>query len=251
MFTRVKSAEEIVRLKKSGKILAKILDYVILNTKAGMTGKDISELARNRLKKTGAEPVFLNYEGFPDIICVSVNDEIVHGIPDNKTRLREGDIVSVDFGVNYQGMITDAARTFVVGGQPKGEVKRLLEGTKMALDAGINVLHDGVRVGDISFAIEKVLKQYGLGIVRELVGHGVGHHLHEEPNIPNYGNKGTGPALKKGMSVAIEPMTMLGRESVVVDRDGWTVKTADGSLAAHFEDTVLINEKSSEILTRL
>ena len=197
----------------------------------------------------GGQPTFLGMYGFPDVICVSVNSEVVHGIPGHYV-LKDGDIVSYDFGVTYNGMITDAARSKVAG-RPASKASHLIAGTLESLDAGIAVIKDGVKVGDISATIQTVLDGYGFGIVRELVGHGVGHQLHEDPNIPNYGRAGTGPILKAGMTIAIEPMTTLGSHQVYTAADDWTIMTRDGSLAAHFEDTILITETGSEILTRL
>ncbi|MCA9350908.1 type I methionyl aminopeptidase, partial [Candidatus Saccharibacteria bacterium] len=219
------------------------------NLQENMTTKDIANIAAKEVKSLGGKPTFLGMYGFPDVICVSVNDEVVHGIP-GKYVIKNGDIVSFDFGVTYNGMITDAARSQIVG-QPEKRTANLLAGTLESLNAGIETLKDGVRVGDISAAIETVLNTYGFGIVRELVGHGVGHELHEEPNIPNYGTAGTGPTLKAGMTIAIEPMTTLGSHKVYTAADDWTIMTSDGSLSAHFEDTVLITETGSEILTRL
>ena len=249
MMTKVKSSLEIENMKISGKILAEVLKVVGDQLESGMTTKDLANLAANEVKALGAKPAFLGVYGFPDVICVSINDEVVHGIPGKKI-INDGDIVSFDFGVTYNGMITDAARSQIVG--KSSELKtNLLRGTKEALDAGIDCLRDGVRVGDISSSIEKVLKSYNFGIVRDLVGHGVGHQLHEEPNIPNYGQAGKGPVLKAGMTIAIEPMTTLGKENVYTAADDWTIKTVDGSLSAHFEDTILITKTGYEILTRL
>lgn len=182
-------------------------------------------------------------------MCISVNNEVVHGIP-GQYVIKDGDIVSMDFGVKHNGMITDAARTIIVGNANKAK-HTLVDATLASLDAGIAVVKDGVRVGDISAAIQEVLADNGLGIVRDLVGHGVGHQLHEDPNIPNYGKSGTGPALKAGMTIAIEPMATLGAYKVFTADDGWTITTSDGSLAGHFEDTVLITDTGYEILTRL
>ncbi len=246
--TRIKNAQEIEDIKISGQMLGKVLELVGKNVAPGITPVELATIARKEVKALGGIPTFLGMYGFPDVICISVNDEIVHGIP-KKKEIREGDIVSYDFGVTYNGMITDAARSTIAGtGTP--QATRLLKGTLESLNAGIDVLKDGVRVGDISSAVEKVLNKYGFGIVRELVGHGVGHELHEDPNIPNYGPAGQGPILKAGMTIAIEPMTTLGSHNISTDSDGWTIRTEDGSLAAHFEDTILITEDSYEILTR-
>jgi methionyl aminopeptidase len=247
--TKVKTPTEIENMRTSGQMLATVLDVVGKNLQENMTTKDIANIAAKEVKSLGGKPTFLGMYGFPDVICVSVNDEVVHGIP-GKYVIKNGDIVSFDFGVTYNGMITDAARSQIVG-QPEKRTANLLAGTLESLNAGIETLKDGVRVGDISAAIETVLNTYGFGIVRELVGHGVGHELHEEPNIPNYGTAGTGPTLKAGMTIAIEPMTTLGSHKVYTAADDWTIMTSDGSLSAHFEDTVLITETGSEILTRL
>ncbi len=245
--TKVKTDAEIAAMRASGKILASILEAMCGMVAVGVTSNDLDKRARKLLADAKAEPAFLGYQGFPKSVCVSVNDAVVHGIP-NDTPFRDGDIVSVDFGVRYQGMITDAARSVIVG-KASPRVSTLVSVTESSLLAGINQLRDGVQVGTIAAAIEAELKAAKLGIVRDLVGHGVGHHLHEEPNIPNYGTANTGPALKAGMTIAIEPMATLGGHQVYIEDDGWTIKTADQSLAAHFEDTILITRDGYEILT--
>lgn len=253
MYTRVKTSSEIEAMRTSGKMLATILNLVEKSTKAGMTTKDMAKIASDELKALGGKPAFLGYDGatpFPDVICISVNDEVVHGIPREDLQLQAGDLVSIDFGVIYENMITDAARSFVVE-DAKDSVKKLVSDTEASMYAGIEILRDGVRVGDISAAIQKVLVKGNYGIVRDLVGHGVGHQLHEEPDIPNFGFAGSGPVLKAGMTIAIEPMATLGTHAVTVDEDQWTIRTADGSLAAHFENTVLITDRGHEILTEL
>ncbi|HET9411937.1 MAG TPA: type I methionyl aminopeptidase [Candidatus Saccharimonadales bacterium] len=247
MFTKVKTSEEIANMRESGRMLAEVLAKLKAVAQPGMTGKDASELAKKELKAFGAKASFLGYSGYPDVICVSVNDEIVHGIP-NDSPFKDGDIVSFDFGVNYRGMLTDAACSIVLGKATKTQ-KRLLKATERSMYAGIEQVKHGVKTGDIAAAVQKVLQAESLGIVRELVGHGVGHYVHEDPNIPNYGMAGTGPALKAGMTIAIEPMATLGDYRIKMDPDGWTIRTADGSLAAHFEHTVLITQDGYEILT--
>lgn len=237
-------------MRESGRLLATVLATLKQAVQPGMTTKDLAEIAKRELRGTGGTPTFLGMYGFPDVLCVSVNDEVVHGIPTTKRKIGDGDIVSMDFGVTYEGMITDAAVSVVAGTGPSNRL-RLVRDTEAALHAGISVLKHGTRVGDLSNAIEQVLRQADYGIVRDMVGHGVGHELHEEPNIPNYGKKGTGPVLKKGMTIAIEPMATLGDFRVFIDIDGWTVRTNDRSLAAHFEHTVLITDTGSEILTQL
>lgn len=250
MMTKVKTAKEIENIRISGQMLAKVLGVVGDKVEPGITSKHLAKIAASELKSLGGKPAFLGYGGFPDVICISVNEQVVHGIP-NDYELKNGDIISFDFGVNYNGMITDAARSKVVGKSLSKQVTKLVNGTLMALDAGIDVLKDGVRVGDISYAVQNVMETQGFGIVRDLVGHGVGHSLHEDPNIPNYGNKNSGPVLKAGMTIAIEPMSTLGSRAVYTDVDGWTIVTRDGSLSAHFEDTILITDSGSEILTRI
>ncbi len=248
MFTRVKTPEEIENMRISGGMLAAVLQTIDKEVEAGMTGKDTSEIAKRELKALGAKASFLGYGGFPDVICISANDEIVHGIPKD-TPFKEGDLVSFDFGVNYSGMITDSAFSKFIGPTPSKEAGRLVKATEQSMYAGIETLKDGVRVGDIASAVERVLKRENLGIVRELVGHGVGHEVHEGPDIPNYGVAGTGPKLSAGMTIAIEPMATLGAQHITVDDDGWTIRTRDGSLAAHFEHTILITKDGYEILT--
>jgi len=248
MFTRVKTPEEIENIRTAGGMLAQILQIINKEVEAGMSGKDASAIAQRELKKLGGKPSFLGYGDFPDVICISINDEIVHGIPDDRP-FKEGDLVSFDFGVTYKGMVTDSAFSTFIGQAPSKDAERLLKTTEQSMYAGIDVLKNGVRVGDIASSIERVLKREKLGIIRELVGHGVGHELHEGPDIPNYGVAGTGPKLSAGMTIAIEPMATLGTQQISVDDDGWTIRTRDGSLAAHFEHTILITDNSYEILT--
>jgi methionyl aminopeptidase len=248
MFTKVKNKEEIEAMKQSGKILAHVLQLLSSEITEGMSTKDLSDIAKQELKGTGGQPTFLGYNGFPDIICISVNDEVVHGIPRRNKIIKSGDIVSLDFGVTYDSMITDSAITVAVDSDNKQHLK-LIEDTKNSLLKGISVVKDGIKVGDISNAVEQVLIRGRYGIVRDLVGHGVGHQLHEDPNIPNYGLPNLGPQLFKGMTIAIEPMATLGSFEVTEDNDGWTTRTKDGSIAAHFEHTVLVTEDGYEILT--
>ena len=238
-------------MRESGRMLALVLQKLVSSARAGMTTKDLAVIAGNELKSLGGKPSFLNYQGFPDVLCVSVNDEVVHGIPGDRLLLA-GDIVSVDFGVTYRGMITDAARSIVLGGSTSNPAdQKLVAVTLEALDAGIFMARPQCRVGDISSAIQAVLDRGGYGIIRDLVGHGVGHELHEEPNIPNYGSAGKGPVLEAGMTLALEPMSTRGGHRVRLNADGWTVHTADGTRSAHFEDTILLTDRGAEILTRL
>ena len=248
MMTKVKTPQEIENMRKSGQILATILDEVEGQLKAGITTEEINTIAAKKLKKLGGSPAFLGYYDYPAVICISVNDEVVHGIPGKKV-IKHGDVVSFDFGVNYKGMITDAARTVLVGAPNKAK-SALIATTLLSLDAGIEQVRSGARIGDISSAVQSVLDEHGYGIVRDLVGHGVGHQLHEDPNIPNYGKAGSGSVIEAGMTIAIEPMATLGSYKVYTAEDGWTILTRDGSTAAHFEDTVLVLEDGFEILTR-
>jgi methionyl aminopeptidase len=248
MNTRVKTADEISAMRESGRMLATVLGLMKRETQAGRTPREMSALAAAELKRLGGEPAFKGFHGFPDIICISVNNQVQHTIPGDEP-LREGDVVNYDFGVRVRGMITDAGISVGVG-KVSADAQRLLDGTERALEAGIAQVRAGCRVGDISEAIENVLKAHKLGIVRELVGHGVGHELHEEPNIPNYGRAGKGPVLEAGMTIAIEPIATLGDEGIAVDPDGWTLWSVDRSWSAQFEHTILVTENGSEILTQ-
>ncbi len=250
MYNLIKTADEIVAMRESGRMLASVLDKLSFEITAGITTKDLAESAKLELKKLGGQPTFLGYGDFPDVLCVSVNDEVVHGIPRADHIISDGDVVSMDFGVTYRGMITDSAVTVIVGHAP-AKIHRLVDSTRQAMEAGIFAIAGKTKIGDISAAIQEVLDRQGFGIVRDLVGHGVGHELHEEPNIANYGKKGMGTFLEPGMTVAIEPMATLGDYQVKTDADNWTIRTADGSLAAHFEHTVLVTLDGAEILTQL
>ncbi len=252
MYNKVKTDEEITALRKSGQILATVMQGIGEMLEPGVTGKLIDEYARKEIARLGGVASLIGYIGFEYAVCISINDAVVHGLPSD-SPFKEGDIVGFDFCVTYDGMITDSTRTFVVGGEEKApsEIKGLLKTTRRALDEAINSVKNGCSVGDIGFAAQKIIDAGGYGNVRDLVGHGVGHKVHEEPEIPNYGIRGTGPKLKSGMTIAIEPMVTLGDWRVVIDPDGWTIRTRDGSLSAHFEDTILVTDDGCEILTRL
>lgn len=246
--TRVKTEREIHSMRVGGRMLATVLDILAKQyLKPGVTTRELSQASLNELTKLGGKPAFLGFEGYTDVICISVNDELVHGIPGDRV-IAEGDVVGLDFGVSYEGMVTDGAITVGVGNISPA-AQRLLTGTRQALEKGIAQVKAGARVGDISFAIESRLKADGLAVVEDLIGHGVGHSLHEEPGIPNYGRANQGPELLAGMTIAIEPMATLGGKAVKLDEDGWTVRSADGSLAAQFEHSVLVLPEGSEILT--
>ncbi len=251
MVTRVKSAKEIEAMRESGRMLAEVLALLKRVIAVGISTKELADFAAKELKALGGKPAFLGYQGFTDVLCVSVNDEVVHGIPNPKRLLANGDVVGLDFGVNFKGMITDAAITVLVGKTNNKRIHELVGTTEQSLQDGITAVKSGAKVGDIAAAVQATLDAHKFGIVRDLVGHGVGHDLHEEPNIPNYGKTGTGMALETNMTIAIEPMATLGDHRVFIDQDGWTVHTRDGSLAAHFEHTVLVTPTGAEILTQL
>lgn len=251
MYTKVKTASELDAMRQSGAMLASILRHLEPLVAPGAVVKDLADEAARELKALGGEAPFKGYGDhpkFPDVICISLNDEVVHGIPTERV-LHDGDLVSLDFGVRYKGMITDSATTVIAGKAGQARHQELVQTTEKAMMAGIATLRDGVHIGDIGAAVEAVLRKGKFGIVRDLVGHGVGHHLHEDPNIPNYGKAGTGAALQAGMTIAIEPMATLGGERVYVGADQWTIHTWDKSLAAHFEHTILITDDGYEVLT--
>lgn len=250
MMTRIKTPAEIEAMRQSGRMLATVLAKLKAELTVGMSTKDLADIAKQELKKLGGQPTFLGYYGFPDVLCVSLNDEVVHGIPSPRRIIQDGDIVSMDFGVTYKGMVTDAAVT-TIAGRPQAADKKLVQLTEQSLMAGIEQIRNGVKTGTIGQAVEDVLAPNNLGIVRDFVGHGVGHELHEEPNVPNYGPASAGPALKSGMTIAIEPMATRGGPGVYIADDGWTVLTRDHTRSAHFEHTVLVTDTTYEILTQL
>lgn len=253
---KFKTKEEIADLRISGARLAFVLQEVKKAVKPGISTLELDAIADKLIRDGGDIPPFKNYTPhgartpFPAALCVSVNDEIVHGIPSKDRILQDGDIVSLDLGVSHNGMITDAAITVPVG-EVSHEIEALIADTERSLYEGIKAAKVGGRIGDISAAIERVGNKGGYGIVRELGGHGVGHAVHEEPYVPNYGSKGTGPLLKPGMVLAIEPMFMLGEEDIRLMPDGYTIVTHDGSLSAHFEHTIVFTEEGVEIVTML
>lgn len=246
-----KSETEIQAMRESGRILATIFRDLRAYVQPGMSEKQIDAWVEMQIKAHGAEATYKTDEvKFPGVICISVDDAITHGVPTDYV-IQKGDVVGFDMVIAYKGMKTDSAFTMVVGEEPSGAVKHLLTTTERALYVGIDAIKGPIRVGDISAAIEKVLSAGRVGIIRELVGHGVGHLMHEAPEVPNYGRAGTGPLLTPGDTIAIEPLTSLGSERIIVEDDGWTLSTRDGSLAAQFEHTVLITEDGAEILTAL
>ena len=253
MQTGLKTDAQIQAMREGGKILATIYRDLKEYVHAGMTELEVDAWVEKEISRHGAIATYKTSEvNFPNVICISVNDEIVHSVP-TEYVFEKGDIVSFDLVITYKGMKTDSAFTMVVDEQPTGVKKHLLNVTQRSLYAGIDAIKGPVYTGDIGAAIEKVLKDGKLGIVRDLVGHGVGLEMHMDPEVPNYGRKGTGVLLKPGDTIAIEPMATLGGEKIITDThgDGWTISTRDGSLAAHFEHTVLVTEDGVEILTSL
>jgi methionyl aminopeptidase len=242
-----KTKEQIELIRQSGDLLSRTLGELAKAIKPGVRTIDLDKLAFEFIQDHGGTPAFLNYSGFPYSLCISMNDQIVHGFPSDYV-LKEGDLISVDGGVKLNGYISDSAYTFAVG-EISEEVKILLDVTKESLRLGIEQAVSGKRVGDISFAIQDHIDQYGYGIVKELVGHGVGVELHEKPEVPNYGRRGIGPKLVEGMVIAIEPMINLGKAGVKFWDDGWTVSTIDGKVSAHYEHTVAISKGKPDILT--
>lgn len=234
-------------MRQAGKIVAKVLEVIKQQVKPGIKTEELDTIAATEIKKLGAIPSFKGYRGYPANLCVSVNDEIVHGIP-GKRVLNEGDIVSIDLGAIYNDFQGDSAVTVGVG-NISAEAKKLMEATEGALEAGIKTARSGVRLGDVSAAIQEHAESRGFSVVREYTGHGIGRDMHEEPQIPNFGQPGEGPVLKKGMVVALEPMLNIGDWRTKVSDNKWTVSTVDGSLSAHFEHTIAITDGTSEILT--
>lgn len=251
MSQRTKTPAEIQAMRDGGKILAGIFEDLKKRVRPGVSELELDAWVDHEITARGAIATYKTPEvNFPNAICISVNEQIVHGIPTDY-RLEVGDIVSFDLVITYGGMKTDSAFSMIVGEEPKGAKKHLVNITERSLYAGIDAIKGPVYTGDIGAAVEKVLAEGKLGIIRELVGHGVGHEMHQAPEVPNWGRKGTGVLLKPGDTIAIEPMATLGGERIRTDDDGWTISTRDGSLAAHFEHTVLILEDGAEILTRL
>lgn len=239
-------------MREGGLILGSLLQRTASRAVEGISTKELSDYVAGECQRLGIRSATYGYGGFPEVICTSLNNEVVHGIPSKKTILKKGDILGLDITIEHRGLVVDTATTLYIGDDKTmpADVKRLLQGSSMALQAGIEAISGaGTRTGDISTVIQTVLETHQLGIVRDLVGHGVGYGIHEDPNIPNYGHGGTGASLRAGMTLAIEPMATLGGWQVDVLPDGWTIVTRDHSLAAHFEHTVLVTESGVEILT--
>lgn len=248
MAVTIKSPREIELMREAGRILAKTHEELAKNLRPGMSTWDIDHMGEKIIRSYGCIPSFKNYNGYPASICVSVNDEVVHGIPHKEHFLDEGDIVSLDAGVIYKGYLSDAARTYGIG-EIDDDAKKLIEVTRQSFFEGIKFAKAGNHLNDISAAIQKYAESFGFGVVRDLVGHGIGSHLHEDPEIPNFARKRKGILLQPGMTLAIEPMITEGSYEVVWLDDDWTVMTEDGGWAAHYENTILITEGEPEILS--
>ncbi len=244
----IKSAEEIELMRRANIIVRDALDLVGREIKAGMTTAQVDKLVFEYISSCGAKPSFLGYEGYPASACVSINEEVVHGIPSPRRFIEEGDIVSVDVGSVYKGYNGDAARTFMIG-RVSEEKQRLTAVTRQCFFEGIKVLKEGARLGDLGWAIQSYAESNGFSVVRALVGHGIGTDMHEDPSVPNYGTPGRGMRLRAGMTIAIEPMINAGTFDVKVLKDGWTVVTRDGRPSAHYENTVVVTKDGCEILS--
>ena len=242
-------------MRHAGTILADVLSALEGELRPGVSTAELDAIAERMIRGAGAIPSFLGYGGsrgtipFPASICVSINDEVVHGIPSGRRRIADGDVVSLDIGCIWQGWHADTARTFAIGALPE-RLTRLIDATRRGMEAGIAAAVPGNRLGDIGAAVEAVAREHGYGVVRHLVGHGIGTAMHEDPQVPNYGRPGTGMRIEAGMCFAIEPMFNLGGDDVALLDDGWTVVTADGSISAHFEDTIAVTPSGPEVLTR-
>ena len=243
----LKSKEEIALMREAGRVVAQVLEILKKEIRPALVIERLDDIVRQEFARRGVTPTFLGYQGYPARVCVSVNDEVVHGIPDSRT-LKEGDIVSIDLGATHKGFVGDAAITVCVG-KVSPEADRLVRVTEEALWGGIRAARAGARLGQVSAAVQAHAEQNGFAVVREYVGHGIGREMHEDPQVPNFGQPEQGPVLRKGMVLAIEPMVTAGDWRTKRDSDNWTVRTLDGSLAAHFEHTVAITDGEAEVLT--
>ena len=246
----IKNKEQIAKMRDAGKIVAEVLALMKEHVEPGVSTWELDEIAENYIRKCGAVPTFLGYGGFPASICASINEQVVHGIPNRNCILNEGDIISIDVGATFRGYVGDAARTFPVG-KISDENARLIEVTRQSFYEGLAHAKKGNRLGDISNAIQRYVEKNGYSVIRDLVGHGVGENMHEDPMVPNYGKKGRGIKLCEGLTIAVEPMVAAGHYALEQLADNWTYVTRDGSIAAHYENTFAITDGEPEILTRL
>ena len=243
-----KSPAEIERLRRAGRITAATIERLLPEVKPGVTTKKLDAIAEAHIRREGATPSFKGYRGFPASICTSINEQVVHGIP-GKRRLEEGDVLSLDVGAIWEGYHGDSAVTVLVGDPPSGEAEKLVRVTEESLEAGISMIRVGNHLSDIGHAVQQVVEGAGFAVVREYVGHGIGRNLHEDPQIPNFGPPARGPEIRPGLVVAVEPMVIMGDWQTRVLADDWTVVSADGGLAAHFEHTIAVTEDGPEVLT--
>ncbi|MFB3737675.1 MAG: type I methionyl aminopeptidase [Candidatus Velamenicoccus archaeovorus] len=244
-----KSPQEVERMRRAGRIVAGTIDRVLAAVRPGVTTGQLDAVAEAYIHEQGATPSFKGYRGFPASICTSINHEVVHGIPSDARAVKDGDLLSLDFGAVWEGFHADSAVTVFVGEPPSSEAEKLVRVTEESLDAGIAQIRPGARLTDISHAVEQVAVGAGFEVVREYVGHGIGRSLHEDPQIPNYGQPGRGPELRPGLVIAVEPMVNMGTWRTRVLADDWTVVTEDGALSAHFEHTIAVTEDGNEVLT--
>ena len=244
----LKTKRQIELMKEACRITKGMLDIVEKNIKPGVSTLELDQIAEDYCRSQGAIPNFKGYGGFPGSICTSINDVIVHGIPKANVILKEGDIISIDCGAYIRGFNGDAARTFPVGKISK-EKQQLIDVTKQSFFEGIKGLKVGDKIGDIGERVQKYAESFGFSVVREMVGHGIGRGLHEDPEVPNYGHKGFGPTIENGLCIAVEPMINMGKKEIVIDKDGWTTRTKDGKPSAHYENTLAITDEGVEILT--
>ena len=250
MSVSIKSEHEIELMRHAGHLLEKVHNELAAHIRPGISTKELDRIGEEMIRSLGCTPNFLNYNGFPGSFCISINDEVVHGIPSKKKIIQEGDLVKIDAGLIYQGYHSDAARTYAVG-EVSPEARQLMEVTKQSFFEGIKFAREGYRVSDIGAAVQAYVEANGFSVVRDYVGHGVGAALHESPEVPNYGKPGHGIRLQRGMVIAVEPMVNVGVYTVKVLPDGWTVKTRDGKLSAHYENTIAITDGEPEILTNI
>ncbi|MFA6553208.1 MAG: type I methionyl aminopeptidase [Patescibacteria group bacterium] len=246
---RIKNAEDIAKLIEGGKRLAHVVHQVASAVRPGISTATLDELTEHLIAESGGQPSFKGYNDYPASACISINEGVVHGIPSTKRKIKEGDVVGVDIGLEYQGLFTDMAVTVGVG-KVSPEAKKLIEVTKKSLDRAIALVKPGVALGDIGHTVQQYAESFGFSVVKSLVGHGVGYAVHEEPKIPNFGKPGRGLRLSAGMVIAIEPMVNIGGDGVITLSDGWTIVTSDGAYSAHFEHTIAVTETGHRILTQ-
>jgi methionyl aminopeptidase len=250
MAIMIKTPQEIEKMRRSGGVVRDVLEAVRVLVKAGATTLDLEKAAEVKMKELGAVSAFKGYRGYPCVLCTSLNEEVVHGIPSKQRMLREGDIVSIDCGVVVDGYYGDSAITVAVGETVSPQTRRLLDVTKASLESAIAIVKPGATLGDIGAAVQELVEADGFSVVRDFVGHGIGTHMHEDPQVPNYGRRGQGTKLRPGMVLAIEPMVNVGGPNVQVLKDGWTAVTEDGSWSAHFEHTVAVTQQGVTVLTQ-